>query len=473
MNRRFLALLILIFAAVIGWFVYNSEQSSAWWSRPFKLGLDLRGGSHLVYEADTKDLPASEIKDAMTSLRGVIERRINAFGVAEPVIQVEQIGLGTEAKHRLIVELPGVTDLKEAMKTIQVTPLLEFKTERPDGEEKEAILAAYKKFQANMVVEGGGATTTGSITAGADMSAAELALLQEDPYFISSGLTGRYLKRAQVQFGSQSLSPSISLEFNDDGAKLFAALTKANVEKPLAIYLDGQLLSAPTVREEIRDGRAEISGQFTVDEARELTRNLNLGALPVPIKLISTETVGATLGQVALDKGLRAGILGFIIVAVFMLLWYRLPGLVSVISLAIYVTLMLTIFKLLPVTLTAAGLAGFILSVGMAVDANILIFERLKEEMRRTDNMHDAIDHGFSRAWLSIRDSNLSSIISALILFWFGTALIKGFALTLGIGVLVSMFTAITVTRTFLRSLGVAHAHRLNRFLFSSGFSSK
>lgn len=462
MNRKILALLIILVAALVGYFDYASENPDAFWHRPFRLGLDLSGGSHLVYEADTSKLKSADVKDAMISLRGVIERRINAFGVAEPIIQVEQSGLGAEAKHRLIVELPGVTDLKQAIATIQITPSLEFKTERPEGPEKDAILAARQKFL--------DLASSTSATAAADkISDAEAALLREDPYYISSGLTGRFLKRAQVQLGGQSISPTISLEFNDEGARLFADITAKNVDKTIAIYLDGQPLSAPVVREAIRDGRAEISGQFTVEDARELSRNLNLGALPVPIALVSTETVGATLGDETLNQGVRAGVIAFAVIALFMVLWYRLPGLISVIALLIYVILVLAVFKLLPVTLTAAGIAGFILSIGIAIDANVLIFERLKEELRHGKGIHEGVVDGFSRAWLSIRDSNLSSIISSIVLFWFGTSMIKGFALTLTIGILISMFTAITVTRTLLLAIGARNRSGLNRLLFSAG----
>ncbi len=463
MNRKILALVIILVAALVGYFDYASESQSAWWSRPFRLGLDLSGGSHLVYEADVSKLKSSDIKDAMTSLRGVIERRINAFGVAEPVIQVEQSGLGAEAKHRLIVELPGVTDIKQAIATIQITPLLEFKVERPEGEERDAILAARQKFLDS-------ASSTTAIAA-AKLSDKELELLREDPYYVSSSLTGRFLKRAQVQLGGQSLGPTISLEFNEEGAKLFAEITAKNIEKKIAIYLDGQPLSAPVVREAIRDGRAEISGQFTVEEARELSRNLNLGALPVPIRLISTETVGATLGAEALDKGVKAGLIGFAVVALFMILWYRVPGLVSMVSLGIYIVLLLAIFKLLPVTLTAAGIAGLILSFGMALDANILIFERLKEELKAGRHLHEAIREGFSRAWLSIRDANLSSLIAAAVLFWLGTSLMKGFALTLALGIVVSMFTAISVTRMLLLAIAPSQAGRASKFLFKCGFN--
>ncbi|HRZ30628.1 MAG TPA: protein translocase subunit SecD, partial [Candidatus Paceibacterota bacterium] len=288
--------------------------------------------------------------------------------------------------------------------------------------------------------------------------------------WLVTGLTGRFLKRSQVSFNQNSISPSISIEFNDEGAKLFAEITKVSVGKRVAILLDGQVISAPVVQEEIRDGRAEISGQFTVEEAKTLVRDLNLGALPVPVSLASTEVVGASLGSEATKKGVEAGLIGLFIVAVFMILWYRLPGLVSVISLSIYVMIMLAIFKLIPVTLTAAGIAGFILSIGIAVDANVLIFERLREELKKGKGLHEAIREGFSRAWSSIRDSNMSSIISAAILFWFGTSLIKGFALTFALGVVVSMFTAITITRILLLALNFRGRAGLVNFLFGSAF---
>lgn len=422
--RRILVALILVLAAALGYYLYTHPD--------FRLGLDLRGGSQLVYQADVSMLAPADIKGAMSSLREVIERRINAYGVGEPLIQVEEIGLGAGAKHRLIVELPGVTDLQEAMARINVTPQLEFRVPK--------------------IGAGQPATTTVE--------------------YVFSGLSGRFLKRATVEFRPQSLSPSISIEFDDEGTSRFSQITSDNVGKPVGIFLDGALISAPTVREPITDGRAEISGQFSVDEARALARNLNLGALPVPIALVSLQTVGPSLGAEALERGVRAGLLGLAIVALFMILWYRFPGFIAVVSLAIYCVLVLAIFKLFGVTLTAAGIAGFILSVGMAVDANILIFARLKEEMRQTEDMHEALAHGFSRAWLSIRDSNFSSIITALILFWFGTSLIKGFALTFAIGVLVSMLTAITITRTFLLALGVRRANRFNRFLFGSGLTN-
>lgn len=431
-KTRLTAIILLALAFGLGYFVYYSETvSTGYFNFPFKLGLDLSGGSHLVYEADTSALTAGEVDDAMSSLREVIERRVNVFGVSEPLIQVEQSGLGQAASHRLIVELPGVTDLDEALKLIAETPNLEFKTLVPG------------------------------------------AVGDKPEDYLNTGLTGRFLQKASVQFTQTNLGPSISLDFNDEGAKLFAQVTKENIGRPVAIFLDGALLSAPVVQEAITNGQAEISGQFSVDEAKTLARNLNLGALPVPIKLLSSQTIGATLGADVLNRGIYAGLIGFAAIAIFMILWYRLPGVIAIISLIIYVLLMLALFKLIPVTLTAAGIAGLVLSVGMALDANVLIFERLKEELLAGQGTTEAITEGFARAWFAIRDSNLSSIISAAVLFWFGTNLIKGFALTLLVGIVVSLFTAITVTRTLLLAVAPKHKKPGNQFLFGSGLNFK
>ncbi|KKW22731.1 MAG: Protein translocase subunit SecD [Parcubacteria group bacterium GW2011_GWC1_51_35] len=241
--------------------------------------------------------------------------------------------------------------------------------------------------------------------------------------------------------------------------------------KSIAIYLDGVPISEPTVNEAIKDGRAEISGNFNTDTAKSLARDLNLGALPVPIKLISTQTIGATLGDDAVTKGVTAAFYGFVTIAVFLILWYRLPGVLAVVALTMYIALVLAVYKLVPVTLTSAGIAGFILSMGLAVDANVLIFERMKEELRGGKELRDAIEDGFLRAWLSIRDSNVSGLITAVILFWFGESLIEGFALTFALGVLTSMFSAIVITRVLLRASGVHKATGANKFLFGSGLN--
>lgn len=424
---RYWSVLILIAAAVLGFFVWHTTGLHGRFD--FKLGLDLEGGSHLEYAADTSKLQAADIQDSLSALQAVIEKRVNAFGVGEPVVQVEQGGALGNGQYRLVVELPGVTDVNEAIAKIGQTPTLEFKLVK-QGQEQNLTLAS---------------TSTG----------------QQAPNpaaFEDTGLTGKYLTGASLQFGNGNglqTAPVVQVTFNGDGAKLFADITKNNVGRELAIFLDGQLIEAPVIQSSIPDGKAVISGNFTPATAKALATNLNLGALPVPITLVSTETIGATLGSQAVHAGLVAGIIGFLAVAVFMILWYRLPGVVAVVSLFIYVIIMLALFKLIPVVLTAAGIAGFILSVGLAVDANILIAERMKEELVAGSPAPEAIRHGFTRAWSAIRDSNIAHIIAAVILFWFATSLIKGFALVFGLGVIVSMLSAITISRTFLLALGI------------------
>lgn len=432
---RIIAIFLLIAGLAIGYFdALHIIKPDTIFSKAFKLGLDLKGGVHLIYRADVSAITEGEVSESMAGLRDVIERRVNLFGVAEPLIQVEEKGIFKIAENReqrLIVELPGVTDVNQAIQMIGETPFLEFRLENPNIEIKEDT----NIFEA----------------------------------FLSTPLTGRFLKKATLEFDQTTMQPQVSLTFNDEGANLFANITKENVGKRLAIFLDGAPISIPVIKEEITGGRAQITGQFTPKEAKTLVQRLNSGALPVPIILISQQSIGPTLGEKVLNKGINAGIYGIILVALFLILWYRLPGLVAVVALSIYTVLVLAIFKLIPVTLTAAGIAGFILSVGMAVDANILIFERMKEERRAGKALTSAIAEGFSRAWLSIRDSNVSSLISATILYWMGTSMIKGFALTLSIGVLVSMFSAITITRTFLLALGLKGEKKLSSFLFGSG----
>lgn len=434
---RYSAVIILLLGALLGYFVYTTTGSGSRFD--FKLGLDLSGGTHLVYTADVSTIPPAEVEDSLATLREVIERRVNAFGVGEPVVQTQQGGALGGGDHRLVVELPGVTNVDEAVKMIGETPLLEFK----------------------LVKEG----FEGSI-------ADELGNPNPEA-FEDTGLTGAYLARAALEFGSGSqmglAQPLVRVDFNPEGAALFGELTKNNIGRFIAIFLDGALISAPVVQDHISNGTAIISGNFTAESGRDLVRNLNLGALPVPIELASTQTIGATLGDEALMAGTIASIVGFMALAAFMILWYRLPGVVAVCALLLYILMMLAIFKLIPVVLTAAGIAGFILSVGLAVDANVLIAERLKEELAAGKKADAAIRDGFSRAWLAIRDSNITHIIAAVVLFWFGTSLIKGFALVLGIGVVVSMLSAITISRTFLLALGVKETSVVGNFLLRSG----
>lgn len=437
--RRYIAVLILIGAAILGFFVYKTEMSQGNWA--FKLGLDLSGGSHLVYKADTSKVASGEENEALQALQAVIERRVNAFGVGEPLVQTQQGGALGNGEHRLIVELPGVTDVDKAVKMIGETPQLEFKLLKPGFE----------------------ASTT-------------LATGEANPEaFTDTGLSGKYLTRATLQFSTGNSgsafagTPTVRVDFNAEGTKLFADITRANVGKQVAIFLDGALVSAPVVQEAITDGTAIISGNFTAETAKELVRNLNLGALPVPIELESTQTIGATLGDKAFQAGVAAGVVGFIILSVFMVLWYRVPGLVAVLSLCIYVVIMLVLFKLIPVVLTAAGIAGLILSIGLAVDANVLIAERMKEELADGKSAEAAIREGFARAWLAIRDSNIAHIIAGVILFWFGTSLIKGFALVFSLGVIVSMLSAITISRSFLLAIGLSEKSKIGHFLMRSG----
>lgn len=397
------------------------------WSAPFRLGLDLQGGVHFIYQADLSNIAQKEKGNAMQGLRDVIERRVNLFGVQEPLIQVQG--------ERLVVELAGIIDPAKAIEEIGKTPFLEFKEQKSEEEIKK-IQEKQKEIEGKSPEEA------------KKIENWQQAL--EDP-FQATLLTGKYLKKADLGFDQTTYRPQILLQFNEEGAQIFKDLTLKNVGKPLAIYIDGFLISAPVVQEEIAGGKAQITGKFTIEEAKGLARNLNAGALPLPIKLISQQTVGPTLGKTSLEQSLKAGIFGFLAVILFMIVFYRLPGLIAGLALGIYVFLILAIFKLIPVTLTLAGIAGFLLSIGMAVDANILIFARMREEIKSGKNFSSAIDEGFRRAWPSIRDSNFNSLIVCAILFGFAVSFIKGFALTLGIGILASMFSALFITQNFLR----------------------
>ncbi len=400
---------------------------------PFKLGLDLQGGTHLVYQADLTNIDPEDYADSMQGVRDVIERRVNMFGVAEPVVQVNKVG----SDYRLIVELAGIKDAHQAIEMIGQTPSLDFRKARGEEETKNILEkqeGIKKKLQE-----------------GEEINEEETEIILKDPYFEPTELTGRYLKNAELQFDQQTYQPQVNLQFDDEGSAIFERLTSQSVGQQLAIYLDGAVISAPVVQEIITGGRAQITGQFSMEEAKKLVQRLNAGALPVPINLINQQTVGASLGYISLEQSLKAGSLGFLLILVFLIFYYRLPGLLSSLALLIYLALVLAVLKLIPVTLTLAGIAGIILSIGMAVDANILIFERLKEELKAGKSLAGSIEEAFKRAWPAIRDGNISTIITSVILYVFATGLIKGFALTLGIGVLISMFSAIIVTKNFLK----------------------
>jgi preprotein translocase subunit SecD len=412
-RTRLWALIILVLGGLGAFYLKNTYQTN-----PFKLGLDLNGGIHLVYKADTSKLPNAEVAGAMATLKNVIESRVNAFGVSEPVVQTEESVVGEEKINKLIVELPGVNDTEKATELIGQTPVLEFQ-----------------------LLEIGTTTSkTGSTT--------------QETKLIPTGLTGRYITTAQVEYDGQTGRPQIGMVFSSEGGELFAKITKENIGKQLAILLDGVVITAPTIQGEILGGKAQITGQYSVQEANQLARSLKYGALPVSIELIGTQTIGASLGSEALDASMKAGLYGFAIVALFLVLWYMLRGVVAAVALIVYVIINLVIFKVGGIVLTSAGLAAFIISIGMAVDGNILIFERMKEELRRGKNKTEALATGFARAWPSIRDSNISSMITAVILYTFAASpLIKGFAVVFLIGVAVSMFTAVTVSRTLLGAI--------------------
>jgi protein-export membrane protein SecD len=529
-----LVILLAIIAGLISYppIVAKVPKIGQFLAKPkINLGLDLQGGIHMEYKADTSKVESGKESEAMQAVQDVIERRVNAFGVAEPVVYATKSG----SENRLVVELAGVKDIEQAKKMIQETPFLEFKEEgEPDHSKdipqdvlddmnKQAKIKAEEILQKALAGEDfsqlakDNSEDPGSKDKGGDLDFAKKGMfvsefdkvLFEDnlkdseiypelvetqfgwhiikkieqrgegdnleihaahilfikksnetenaePNFISTGLSGKNLKSASVTFQSQGLSePQVSLKFDDEGTRLFAEITKRNLEKQVAIYLDNQIISAPTVQAEITTGEAVITGRFTVEQAKELVRRLNEGALPVPITLVGQQSVEASLGQISLEKSLKAGMIGLMLVVIFMLLYYRFLGLVASVALLIYTGIMISIFKLSgftpwSMTLTLPGIAGFVLSIGMAVDANILIFERTKEEVRRGRKILAAVDEGFKRAWTSIRDGNVSSIITALVLMEMGTGFVKGFAVTLLIGVLVSMFTAVMITKTIL-----------------------
>jgi len=600
----------------------------------FNLGLDLQGGAHLVYQADTSSLNGDEKGLSVEGVRDVIERRVNGIGVSEPVVQTTKVG----EDYRIIVELPGVTDINEAIKMIGETPILEFKEQNDepareltveerksmDDYNKEVKIKANEALQKikngtdfaevvaeysedtqsknnggymnfigigsaypelyewagsvsegivstalvesyegyNILKRGAERAGEGQVSAshilicylgsegcsspiytkkealqkaqeifdqatadnfadlakeyssdysnkdqGGDLGSfgrgmmvpefeeavfnaqvgeiigpvetqfgyhiiyktneetskayevwrimlrteKEVDILPPSDPWKSTGLSGKQLDRSEVVSDSQTGAVQVSLSFDSEGKDLFKDITTRNVGLPVAIFLDGQAISVPTVNEPIGDGRAVISGSFNLQEARLLSQRLNAGALPVPIELIAQQSVGATLGAKSLNTSLKAGIVGVLIVMLFMFLFYRLPGFLSVISLTLYIALTLAVFKLIGVTLTLAGIAGFILSIGMAVDANVLIFERMKEELRDGKSLKAAVEEGFLRAWTSIRDGNISTLITCVLLIWFGTSFVQGFAVTLAIGILISMFSAITITRVMLR----------------------
>jgi preprotein translocase subunit SecD len=393
--------------------------------------LDLEGGTSITLKADMKGVPADQQENALDSAKSVIEKRVNFFGVSEPIVRTSKVN----KDYRIIVELPGVTDLNQAVQLVGKTAKLSFwAASGTASASAQPILTASNAAQI------------------ASSSGVPLGILQLlGPNAKKTNLTGADLQQSTVGFDQSTGKPQVSLSFSPNGAKKFADITKQNVGKIVAIALDDQVVEAPRVNEPIFGGSAVITGNFTTESAKTLQIQLNAGALPVSLSVLQQSATGATLGQNSLQKSLFAGFIGFLVIVAFMIFLYGRLGFIASLALIVYTLIVLTLFRLIPVTLTLAGIAGFILSIGVAVDANILIFERMKEEMRRGISHESAIDLGFSRAWPSIRDSNISSLITSGILYYFGTAVVRGFAFTLALGVLVSMFSAIVVTRTFLR----------------------
>jgi len=470
-ERNYMFLVGIIFLALVAGWIAMPDNSGLQLG-PFKKdirvheGLDLQGGLQVVLEADVG--PEQTVtSDSIDSAKQIIENRINALGVVEPQIQV----LGN---RRILVQLPGLSNPDEAIKTFGSTGQLEFidagDTPLSEGEVVQTTGLATVVVPSDTTPTPAPATptrqstvapTTAITVTGGVTSTAPISPTAPGTPTYRTVMTGRYLRSAQVAFQQTTNQPYIAFELTPEGAKIFGEYTAKNVNKYLAIALDQRVISSPIIKSAIPEGKGIIEGGFTLDSAKSLVLQLQYGALPVALKVIDSRAIGPTLGRDSVNRSITAGAIGLLIVVLFMLLYYRLPGFLADVALTVYALVIFAIYKFgIPgvfdyVTLTLPGIAGFILSVGMAVDANILIFERMKEELRSQRPLYMAVEFGFQRAWPSIRDSNISTLITCAILVWFGTSfgasMVAGFALTLGIGVLVSLFTAIVVTRTFLR----------------------
>ena len=376
-------------------------------------GLDLQGGTEVTLEANMKDIVASDRSDALDSAKEIIARRVDLYGVAEPSIKT----VVSQDTYRILVALPGVTNPEEALALIGQTASLDF----------------Y-----------------------------EMPVATDSPTYADlrpTGLTGKDLKKTSVGFNSQNGKPEIKLEFTEDGGKKFGEITSRNIDKPVWILLDGQILTAPTVQQAIMDGKAVINGEYTTQEAKNMVITLNAGALPVPINIIKQQNIAPTLGETSVTDSLKAGAVGLALVALFMIMNYRWLGLIADLGLVIYGLLTLAVYKLVPITITLPGLAGFILSIGMAVDSNILVFERMKEESRKGNDWLGSMELGFGKAWDSIKDANIATLITTFVLFnpfdWNflnSSGMVRGFALTLFLGIAISLFTGIFITRNLLRA---------------------
>lgn len=396
---------------VLGKRFHNKQQ--------LKRGLDIQGGIQVVLQADMTEIEQSDRQTALDAAKEIILRRVDLFGISEPMVQTSQVG----EDYRLIVELPGIDDPDQALELVGQTAQLDFRFQEasPSAEATQSAVSFLTSF-------------------------------------IPTGLTGKQLKKANVQFDPQTNDPVIGLEFDAEGSEMFADLTKNNVGKVLAIFIDGYPIAMPKISTPILDGRAVMTGGFSLDEAKQLSIQLNAGALPVSISVLEQRSIGASLGELSIQKSIRAGMIGLGLVMLFMILYYGFNGVIASVALVIYSLLTMATYKLLGVTLTLPGVAGLLLSIGMAVDANILIFERMKEELRVGQPIARAIELGFGRAWDSIKDANLATIMTSLVLinpldltFLNSSGLVKGFGVTLLVGVLISLFTGVVVSRTLLR----------------------
>ncbi len=491
-------------------------------------GLDLQGGIHLEYEADVKDIPADQVPDALQSAQAVIERRVNAFGVGEPLVQLSNRG----DSHRIIVELPGIKNIDAAKQMIQETPFMEFRELAPDSAKEEFekqndanlaqaritlsralagddFVSLAKELSQDPSVEQNNGDL-GFVKKGEFVPEFEEVIFKDDlaigavypelietvfgwhiikkeevrgegdakeirsshilffkdsienhpdKMYVATGLSGKNVSRVAVDYQSQGIgAPQVLIEFDSEGKDLLAEISKRNVGKPLAIFIDGQVFSAPTIQQELVGGQAVVTSNFTPESVKEYVKRLNEGALPVPIKLVAQQSVDASLGSAALEQSLFAGFIGLLAVSLFMLVFYRFLGLVAVFALLFYTALLVVIFKFsaftpFAITVTLSGIAGFVLSIGIAVDANILIFERFREELAFGRTVKKALEQAFSRAWPSIRDGHVSTLLTTFILMMTGTGFVKGFAIILALGVLVSLFTAVVLVRILLRFL--------------------
>jgi protein-export membrane protein SecD len=422
-------------------------------------GLDLQGGTEVVLQADIPpDESAAFDARTMEAARVIVENRVNGLGVTEPLVQLQ-------GERRIIVELPGIKDPDQAIATLRETGLLEFveADHTPLREGMRIRTSLSEKAQSagqaitstNTVTGTQAVTATGTVTGTGTVTATGYAY---DGQVFQTLMTGRDLKDADVSTDNVG-HVVIAFELTSEGAQIFRDYTTNHVGDIVAIVLDNVVVSAPVINQPITTGKGIISsnapGGFPLEEARRIAIQMKYGALPVPLSVIENRTVGPTLGQDSIQASIRAGVVGLIIVFLFMVTYYRLPGVLADLALLIYALINFALYKLIPVTLTLPAITGFILSTGMAVDANILVFERMKEELRAGRNLRTAMEAGFSRAWTSIRDSNLSTLITCAILYWFGSnfgaSIVKGFAITLALGVIINLFTAITVTRTFIR----------------------